>query len=175
MITKARALNTFISMADDTVNGHSICIIWFRRKYEITLEISSILSKFEVHHPTVLKRQEAEDKVRYAYQMDIGASCAANCILSMRMTLFRSQMQLYDSTRCGLVTIMSKKPLHLFTPSLPLVTDCGWKIGDRILVTTNYHDGYVLHITVVYKHHHNTIRLTIQHHDQAALTTCVYR
>ena len=28
-------------------------------------------------------------------------------------------------------------------------------------------------LTVVYKHHNNTIRLTIQH--KAALTTCVYR
>ena len=32
---------------------------------------------------------------------------------------------------------------------------------------------YALIVTVVYKHHNNTIRLTIQH--EAALTTCVYR
>ena len=31
----------------------------------------------------------------------------------------------------------------------------------------------MIRLTVVYKHHNNTIRLTIQH--KAALTTCVYR
>ena len=39
------------------------------------------------------------------------------------------------------------------------------KIGQMPLFDKN--------ITVVYKHHNNTIRLTIQH--KAALTTCVYR
>ena len=39
-----------------------------------------------------------------------------------------------------------------------------------LLVTIN---NIEFRLTVVYKHHNNTIRLTIQH--KAALTTCVYR
>ena len=36
--------------------------------------------------------------------------------------------------RAKYVTIMFKKSLQSFTSSLPLVTDCGWKIEDWILV-----------------------------------------
>ena len=54
------------------------------------------------------------------------------------MTCSRPHMQLYDSKRCGLsmlpLLIMFKKSLQSFTPSLPLVTGCGWKIKDGILI-----------------------------------------
>ena len=50
-----------------------------------------------------------------------------------------------------------------------------------LILTKIVHNCYLLEtlnktlygLTVVYKHHNNTIRLTIQH--KAALTTCVYR
>ena len=54
------------------------------------------------------------------------------------MTCSRPQMQLYNSTIHKMpvkyVIIMFKKLLQFFTPSLPLVTHCGWKIEDGILV-----------------------------------------
>ena len=47
----------------------------------------------------------------------------------------------FHKMRAKYVTIMFKKSLQSFTPSLPLVTDCEWKIDDGILVPT-HHDGY---------------------------------
>ena len=40
----------------------------------------------------------------------------------------------FHKMRAKYVTIMFKKSLQSFTPSIPLVTDCRWKIEDGILV-----------------------------------------
>ena len=41
---------------------------------------------------------------------------------------------LFHKMQAKYVTIMFKKSLQLFTPSLSLVTDCVWKIDDGILI-----------------------------------------
>ena len=128
-IMKARALNTFIRMKDDRVIVSAFSD--FGESSEITSEVSSLFSKYTIR--LYLKRQE--DKVRYADLVDIG---------KLRWKLYtKHENDMLPSTDAALqfhkmrakyVTIMFKNSLQSFTPSLPLVTDCGWKIEDGIMV-----------------------------------------
>ena len=116
-------------MKDDTVIVSAFSD--FGESTEITLEMRSLLSKYTIQ--LYLKRQE--NKVRYADLEEIG---------KLRWKLYtKHENDRLPPTDAALrfhkmwakyVTIMFKKSLQSFTLSLSLVTDCGWKIEDGILV-----------------------------------------
>ena len=128
-ITKARALNTFLNMKDDSAvtSGFSD----FGESPQISADVNATLSKYTIQ--LYLKRQE--DKVRYADLEDIGKlrwklyTKHENDMLPPTEAALR-----FHKLRANYVTMMFKNSTVSFTPTLPLVTDCGWNIEDGILV-----------------------------------------
>ena len=73
--------------------------------------------------------------MRYADLVDIGKLRWKLYTKHENDTLLPTDAALrFYKMRAKYVIIMSMKSLQSFTPSLPLVTDCEWKIEDGILV-----------------------------------------